>query len=78
MHCFEDVTAILFLISLADYNLKVEEDASANRLEESVNVFGNGKQGEHQKEAGKEGEGEERKRRRRGEWAKDMKETEET
>jgi guanine nucleotide-binding protein G(i) subunit alpha len=40
MHAFDDVNAILFLASLADYNLKLEEDVKKNRLDESFAVFG--------------------------------------
>lgn len=39
MNCFEDVTAILFVASLAEYNQMLEEDKTRNRLDESLAVF---------------------------------------
>jgi hypothetical protein len=40
MHVLDDASAILYLASLADYNLKLEEDLTKNRLDESFAVFG--------------------------------------
>ena len=39
IHCFEDVTSILFIASLSGYNVKLEEDGSQNRLNESIALF---------------------------------------
>ena len=39
IHCFEDVTSIIFIASLADYNLILVEDQSENRLKESIALF---------------------------------------
>eukprot|EP01087_Luapelamoeba_hula_P021149 TRINITY_DN733_c0_g1_i1.p1 TRINITY_DN733_c0_g1~~TRINITY_DN733_c0_g1_i1.p1 ORF type:complete len:359 (-),score=88.95 TRINITY_DN733_c0_g1_i1:123-1199(-) len=39
IHCFEDVTAILFVASLAEYDLSLEEDDSTNRMRESLHLF---------------------------------------
>merc|ERR1719213_869921 len=40
IHCFEDVTAVLFIISLSDYNQTLYEDGTTNRMQESEKVFG--------------------------------------
>ena len=32
IHCFEDVSSIIFIASLAEYNLQLVEDQSVNRL----------------------------------------------
>jgi len=37
--CFEDVTAMIFVASLASYNQLLFEDESTNRMQESLNVF---------------------------------------
>ena len=39
IHCFEDVSSIIFIASLAEYNLHLVEDPSVNRLEESIALF---------------------------------------
>lgn len=39
MHCFEGVTAILFLVALSEYDLKLVEDQSTNRMHESMRLF---------------------------------------
>uniref|UniRef100_A0A6B2L928 Uncharacterized protein n=1 Tax=Arcella intermedia TaxID=1963864 RepID=A0A6B2L928_9EUKA len=39
IHCFEDVTAIIFCVSLNEYNLMLEEDSTVNRMHESVQLF---------------------------------------
>lgn len=39
MHCFQDVTAIIFCASLAEYNLKLDEDRTTNRMQESLRLF---------------------------------------
>lgn len=32
MHCFQDVTAVLFVVALSEYDLKLYEDNSTNRM----------------------------------------------
>ena len=32
IHCFEDVSSIIFIASLAEYNLSLVEDSAVNRL----------------------------------------------
>jgi len=39
IHCFEDVTAILFCAALSGYNQKLYEDDKTNRLHESLDLF---------------------------------------
>ncbi len=39
IHCFQDVTAIIFLASLSAYDSVLLEDDSTNRLEEAVSLF---------------------------------------
>jgi len=39
IHCFEDVSSIIFIASLAEYNMCLVEDAKVNRLEESIALF---------------------------------------
>jgi len=39
MHCFDDVTAIIYVASLSEYDQVCEEDAETNRMVESMNVF---------------------------------------
>ena len=39
IHCFENVAAVIFIASLAEYNLTLVEDPSVNRLDESVALF---------------------------------------
>jgi hypothetical protein len=39
IHCFDDVTAILFIASLSEYNQKLVEDQARNRLDESLDLF---------------------------------------
>jgi len=40
IHVFEDVTAVLFIISLSDYNQTLYEDENTNRMHESERLFG--------------------------------------
>lgn len=40
MHCFQDVTAVIYCASLNDYDLVLEEDPTVNRMHESLNLFG--------------------------------------
>jgi len=39
MHCFQDVTAIIFVTSLSEYDLKLYEDDKINRMMESIELF---------------------------------------
>lgn len=39
IHCFSDVTAVLFVAALSDYDHKLYEDEDTNRMEESLNLF---------------------------------------
>jgi len=39
MHCFQDVTAVIFCVALSEYDLKLEEDGETNRMLESINLF---------------------------------------
>jgi len=40
IHCFDNVTAIIFVIALSEYNLKLAEDGRTNRMSESLTLFG--------------------------------------
>jgi len=40
IHCFEGVTAVMFIISLSDYNQTLWEDDTTNRMQESEKLFG--------------------------------------
>jgi len=39
IHCFQDVTAILFFAPLSEYNQRLEEDSSQMRMNESLTLF---------------------------------------
>ena len=39
LHCFEDVTAIIFCTALSGYDLVLEEDSKVNRMTESMKLF---------------------------------------
>eukprot|EP00731_Ephydatia_muelleri_P027042 Em0018g1142a len=39
IHCFEDVTAILFFVALSEYDMTLREDAAVNRMEEALRLF---------------------------------------
>lgn len=39
MHCFQDVTAVIFCVALSEYDLKLYEDESTNRMHESLKLF---------------------------------------
>ena len=39
IQCFNDVTAIIFVTACSGYNLVLREDASQNRLKESLELF---------------------------------------
>uniref|UniRef100_A0A1Y1N2V5 Uncharacterized protein n=1 Tax=Photinus pyralis TaxID=7054 RepID=A0A1Y1N2V5_PHOPY len=40
IYCFDDVRAVLFVVSLSGYDMTLLEDPSVNRLDESLNLFG--------------------------------------
>lgn len=40
IHCFSDVTAVLFVAALSEYDLVLFEDETTNRMEEALNLFG--------------------------------------
>jgi len=39
IHCFQDVTAVIYCVALNEYDLLLEEDGFTNRMHESLNVF---------------------------------------
>ncbi|KAH8854209.1 Guanine nucleotide-binding protein G(i) subunit alpha isoform 1 [Schistosoma japonicum] len=39
IHCFQDVTAIIFVVALSEYDLGLAEDQATNRMIESMNLF---------------------------------------
>eukprot|EP00095_Tigriopus_kingsejongensis_P000163 maker-scaffold487_size158652-snap-gene-0.36 protein:Tk00163 transcript:maker-scaffold487_size158652-snap-gene-0.36-mRNA-1 annotation:"guanine nucleotide-binding protein g subunit alpha-2 isoform x2" len=39
IHCFDNVTAVLFIISLSEYDQALFEDNQTNRMHESLNLF---------------------------------------
>eukprot|EP01091_Cochliopodium_minus_P017211 TRINITY_DN6680_c0_g2_i1.p1 TRINITY_DN6680_c0_g2~~TRINITY_DN6680_c0_g2_i1.p1 ORF type:complete len:350 (+),score=81.49 TRINITY_DN6680_c0_g2_i1:70-1119(+) len=39
IHCFQDVTAILFVVALNDYERVLEEDHTTNRMIEAIELF---------------------------------------
>jgi len=39
IHCFNDVTAIIYLTALDEYNMTLQEDITTNRLKESLDLF---------------------------------------
>ncbi|KAI9305370.1 putative guanine nucleotide-binding protein alpha-1 subunit [Cunninghamella echinulata] len=39
IHCFENVTAVIFMVAISEYNQVLFEDASINRLKESIDLF---------------------------------------
>jgi hypothetical protein len=39
IHCFEDVTAIIFFVALSEYDQVLYEDESTNRMVESLRLF---------------------------------------
>ena len=41
IHCFDNVTAVLFVVSIAEYDQSLEEDSTVNRMHESMELFEN-------------------------------------
>lgn len=39
IHCFEDVTAVLFVVALSEYDQSLFEDASKNRMEDALELY---------------------------------------
>lgn len=39
IHCFEGVTAVIFVAAISEYDQKLFEDASTNRMVEALNLF---------------------------------------
>lgn len=39
MHCFQEVTAVIFCVALSEYDLKLQEDETTNRMHESLKLF---------------------------------------
>lgn len=39
IHCFEDVTAIIFMVAISEYNQVLFEDETVNRMSESLMLF---------------------------------------
>jgi len=39
LHCFEQVTAVIYFISLEEYNMQLSEDYRVNRLQEALDLF---------------------------------------
>jgi len=39
IHCFSEVTAVLFVAALAEYDMVLFEDESTNRMDEALNLF---------------------------------------
>jgi len=39
IHCFQEVTALIFCVSMSEYDLKLYEDETVNRMHESMMLF---------------------------------------
>jgi len=39
IHCFQDVTAVLFFVALSEYDITLYEDEETNRMHESLKLF---------------------------------------
>lgn len=39
IHCFENVTAVIFLCAISEYDQKLLEDEETNRLQEALTLF---------------------------------------
>jgi len=36
LHCFQEVTAVIFCVAMSEYDLKLMEDENVNRMHESL------------------------------------------
>jgi len=39
IHCFQDVTAVVFFVALSEYDQRLYEDETVSRIDESVKLF---------------------------------------
>ena len=39
MHCFQDVTAVIFCVAMSEYDQKLYEDETTNRMHEALKLF---------------------------------------
>jgi len=39
VHCFQDVTAIIFVVAMNEYDMKLYEDENVNRMHEAIQLF---------------------------------------
>ena len=39
IHCFDNVTAIIFIVASHEYDLMLREDTNVNRMHESLKLF---------------------------------------
>eukprot|EP00010_Vexillifera_abyssalis_P008810 CAMPEP_0201550522 /NCGR_PEP_ID=MMETSP0173_2-20130828/6882_1 /ASSEMBLY_ACC=CAM_ASM_000268 /TAXON_ID=218659 /ORGANISM="Vexillifera sp., Strain DIVA3 564/2" /LENGTH=353 /DNA_ID=CAMNT_0047960525 /DNA_START=6 /DNA_END=1067 /DNA_ORIENTATION=- len=39
IHCFQDVTSLIFFVGLSEYNQRLYEDENVNRMHESIRLF---------------------------------------
>merc|ERR1711988_726608 len=39
IHCFQEVTALIFCVAMSEYDLKLYEDETVNRMHESIMLF---------------------------------------
>jgi len=39
VHCFQDVTGIIFIVAMNEYDLKLYEDENVNRMHEAIQLF---------------------------------------
>lgn len=39
IHCFENVTAVVFLAAISEYDQVLVEDEAANRMQEALTIF---------------------------------------
>ncbi len=39
MHCFQDVTSVIFVVAMSEYDQKLYEDETTNRMHEALKLF---------------------------------------